>query len=179
MPGHGLDLEARCWQAIAQPRRRPSSRARLRGRRGALRRCMGWRASRWATEICQERSRCCCGRSRGGMIGRHSGCWPWCMPEWEGWRTQWNICLRGRSYSPSMRSPIALAQVYSQMGRMQDAIREQKTVVTLVRGLADDWNDLGVMEAQAGDKAAARRDLEHALQLEPGNKAAQANLRRL
>ncbi len=73
----------------------------------------------------------------------------------------------------------ALAQVYRQMGRMQDAIREQKTVVTLVRGLADDWNDLGVMEAQAGDKAAARRDLEHALQLEPGNKAAQANLRRL
>jgi Flp pilus assembly protein TadD len=73
----------------------------------------------------------------------------------------------------------ALAQVYSQMGRMQDAIREQKTVVTLVQGLADDWNDLGVMEAQAGDKAAARRDLEHALQLEPGNKAAQANLRRL
>jgi tetratricopeptide (TPR) repeat protein len=73
----------------------------------------------------------------------------------------------------------ALAQVYSQMGRMQDAIREQKTVVTLVRGLADDWNDLGVMEAQAGDKAAARRDLEHALQLDPGNKAAQANLRKL
>jgi Flp pilus assembly protein TadD/mono/diheme cytochrome c family protein len=73
----------------------------------------------------------------------------------------------------------ALAQVYSQMGRMQDAIREQKTVVTLVQGLADDWNDLGVMEAQAGDKAAARRDLEHALQLEPENKAAQANLRRL
>jgi Flp pilus assembly protein TadD len=73
----------------------------------------------------------------------------------------------------------ALAQVYSQMGRMQDAIREQKIVVTLAGGMADDWNDLGVMEAQAGDKAAARRDLEHALQLEPENKAAQANLRRL
>lgn len=73
----------------------------------------------------------------------------------------------------------ALAQVWRQMGRMQDAIREQKTVTTLVPELADDWNDLGVMEAQAGDKSAARSDLERALQLEPGNKAAQANLRRL
>ncbi|GAC1647030.1 MAG: hypothetical protein NVS9B15_05460 [Acidobacteriaceae bacterium] len=73
----------------------------------------------------------------------------------------------------------ALAQVYGQMGRMQDAIREQKIVVMLVPGIADDWNDLGAMEAQGGDKVAARRDLEHALQLEPGNKTAQANLSKL
>lgn len=73
----------------------------------------------------------------------------------------------------------ALAQVYGQLGRLQDAIQEQKTVTTLVPGLADDWNDLGVLEARAGDKAGARRDLEHALQLAPGNQAAQANLRRL
>jgi Flp pilus assembly protein TadD len=73
----------------------------------------------------------------------------------------------------------ALAQVYGQMGRMEDAIREQKTVVRLVPGAANDWNDLGAMEARAGDKVAARRDLEHALQIEPGNAAAAANLRKL
>ena len=88
--------------------------------------------------------------------------------------------LEWRKLRPMDAEPHrALAQVYSQMGRMQDAIQEQKVVVTLVREAADDWNDLGVMEAQAGDKAAARRDLEHALQLEPDNKAAQANLSKL
>lgn len=39
-------------------------------------------------------------------------------------------------------------------------------------------NDLGVIEARTGDLTAARRDLEHALRLEPGNEAVRANLRK-
>lgn len=53
----------------------------------------------------------------------------------------------------------ALAQVYSQMGRKLDAVREQRVVVKLSPQNAGDWNDLGVMEAQAGDKSQARLDL--------------------
>jgi Flp pilus assembly protein TadD len=73
----------------------------------------------------------------------------------------------------------ALAQVYGQMGQLGDAVREQKAVVALVPDSAGDWNDLGAMEARAGDKVAARRDLEHALRLDPGNEAAKANLAKL
>jgi Flp pilus assembly protein TadD len=51
--------------------------------------------------------------------------------------------------------------------------------VTLAPESANDWNDLGAMEAKAGDKAAARRDFEHALQLQPANAAAQSNLKKL
>ncbi len=72
----------------------------------------------------------------------------------------------------------ALAQVYSQIGRKSDAIWEQRRVIALAPQSAGDWNDLGVMEAQAGDLARARQDLQHALQIEPGNQAVQANLRR-
>ncbi len=72
----------------------------------------------------------------------------------------------------------ALAQVYGQLTKRTEAIAEQEIVVRLAPGSAGDWNDLGVMEAQAGDRAAARRDLQHALQIEPGNAAAQANLKR-
>jgi Flp pilus assembly protein TadD len=42
-----------------------------------------------------------------------------------------------------------------------------------------DWNDLGVLEARLGDKAAAHREFEHALALEPNNQAALNNLRHL
>jgi Flp pilus assembly protein TadD len=72
----------------------------------------------------------------------------------------------------------ALAQMYSQLGRTSDAIREQKIVITLSPTNAGDWNDLGVIEARTGDLAAARRDFEHALQLDPGNEAVRANLRK-
>ena len=81
--------------------------------------------------------------------------------------------------SPTDAEPHrALAQVYSQLGRKLDALREQKVVVTLSPDNAGDWNDLGVMEAQAGDTPEARRDLQHALQLDPGNEAIRANLRK-
>jgi Flp pilus assembly protein TadD len=70
----------------------------------------------------------------------------------------------------------ALAQVYSQLGRGQDALKEQRTVVKLAPEDAGDWNDLAVMEARAGDRAQAKLDLEHAIQLDPNNEAIRANL---
>jgi Flp pilus assembly protein TadD len=73
----------------------------------------------------------------------------------------------------------ALAQVYAQMGQMPDAVREQKTVVTLSPKTASDWSDLGVMEAEAGNRSAAKNDFEHALKLDPALEAAKANLSKL
>jgi Flp pilus assembly protein TadD len=73
----------------------------------------------------------------------------------------------------------ALAQVYAQVGQPQEALREQRLVVQLAAENAGDWNDLGVMEAEAGDKAAARRAFLRALQFDPGNAAAKANLGKL
>ncbi len=88
--------------------------------------------------------------------------------------------LAWQRLQPSDAEPHrALAQVYSQLGRLSDALREQTQVVTLAPGSTADWNDLGVLEAQSGDKLAARRALEHALALDPENKAAKANLQRL
>ena len=84
-----------------------------------------------------------------------------------------------QTLSPADAEPHrALAQVYSQLGRRLDAVREQKMVVKLLPDNAGDWNDLGVMEAQAGDKSQARVDLQHALQLDPENEAIRANLRK-
>jgi Flp pilus assembly protein TadD len=73
----------------------------------------------------------------------------------------------------------ALAQVYAQMGQMPDALREQRMVVTLSPKAASDWSDLGVMEAEAGNKAAAKRDFEHALELDSTLEAAKSNLSKL
>ena len=72
----------------------------------------------------------------------------------------------------------ALAQVYGQLGRSVEALGEQRRVLELNPGSAGDWNDLGVMEARAGDKAAAREDFERALAIEPGNEQARRNLGR-
>jgi Flp pilus assembly protein TadD len=44
---------------------------------------------------------------------------------------------------------------------------------------ADDWNNLGVLEAGAGRIAEAREDFRHALQLAPDHAQARANLERL
>lgn len=70
----------------------------------------------------------------------------------------------------------ALAQVLSQMGRGAEALREQQQVVALALRDANDWNDLGVMEARAGDKVAARRDFLRALEINPGLTEARGNL---
>jgi Flp pilus assembly protein TadD len=79
----------------------------------------------------------------------------------------------------SVESHRALAQVYGQMDRGDEAVREQKLVVTMEPKNADDWNDLGVMEAGVGDKLSARRAFERALELAPGHAAAKANLAKL
>jgi Flp pilus assembly protein TadD len=73
----------------------------------------------------------------------------------------------------------ALAQVYRSQQQLLDAIAEQHIVVTLDSAHASDWNDLGALEAMAGDRAAARRDFQQALKLEPNNQAARANLAKM
>jgi len=73
----------------------------------------------------------------------------------------------------------ALAQVLAQLTRLSEALLEEKIVVKLQPDSAGDWNDLGVMEARAGDKVAARREFDRALKIEPGNRAAVENLKRL
>ena len=73
----------------------------------------------------------------------------------------------------------ALAQVYLQLTRLTDALAEQRLVLRLEPKSASDWNDLGVIEARAGDRTAARQAFEHALTLEPNNPEAQRNLNRL
>jgi Flp pilus assembly protein TadD len=70
----------------------------------------------------------------------------------------------------------ALAQVYSQLGRGMEAVREQQVVIGLLPQSAMDWNDLGMLEARAGDLVGARRALEHGLAIEPQNATLQANL---
>ena len=73
----------------------------------------------------------------------------------------------------------ALAAVYGALGRPADALNEQSIVVKLAPERPADWNDLGVMEARAGDRIAARRAFEHALTLDPANQVARNNLGRL
>jgi Flp pilus assembly protein TadD len=73
----------------------------------------------------------------------------------------------------------ALAQVYNQLSQPTEALREQRSVVALAASNASDWNDLGVMEARAGNSAAARKDFNHALELDPTLAAARTNLSKL
>jgi tetratricopeptide (TPR) repeat protein/mono/diheme cytochrome c family protein len=73
----------------------------------------------------------------------------------------------------------ALAQVYLQLTRLAEALAEQRLVLRLAPNSASDWNDLGVIEARAGDRTAARQSFEHALTLDPTNPEAQRNLHRL
>jgi Flp pilus assembly protein TadD len=90
-------------------------------------------------------------------------------------------CLKAwQALAPTDPDPRrALAQVYEQMGQSADAIREQRAVLALAPRSASDWSDLGVMEARGGDRTAAKRDFEHALQLDPTLEAAKANLGKL
>jgi Flp pilus assembly protein TadD len=87
---------------------------------------------------------------------------------------------RWQSLAPTDPEPHrALAQVYMQLEDLPDAIREQTAVVRLLPSSSNDWSDLGVMQARAGDKPAARHSLEEALRLDPTNHAAQNNLAKL
>jgi Flp pilus assembly protein TadD len=72
-----------------------------------------------------------------------------------------------------------LAQLYSQMGQLPDAISEQSAALAIDPANADDWNNLGVFHARNGDKASARKAFERALALNPQHSAARANLARL
>ncbi len=71
-----------------------------------------------------------------------------------------------------------LADLYAAERRFAEAIVEQKTALTLDPG-PDGWNNLGVLEARAGDQAAARRDFTQALALDPAHTAARNNLAHL
>jgi Flp pilus assembly protein TadD len=72
-----------------------------------------------------------------------------------------------------------LSQALSATGDLQSAIAEQKDALRLQANDADGWNNLGVLEAQAGSNAAAREDFRHALQIAPDHAQAKANLERL
>ncbi len=49
-------------------------------------------------------------------------------------------------------------------GNCKQAIAERKAALHLRANDADDWNNLGVLEARAGKIAEAREDFRHALQ---------------
>jgi Flp pilus assembly protein TadD len=65
------------------------------------------------------------------------------------------------------------------MGRLPEALREQRAAVALAPQSASDFNDLGVMEAEAGNAAEARKAFTRALALDPALEAADANLKKL
>ena len=72
-----------------------------------------------------------------------------------------------------------LAQVLAQIDQVGESIREQQAGLTLYGNNADDWNFLGELYVRAKQTAAARKAFERALQLNPENAAARANLSRL
>jgi len=72
-----------------------------------------------------------------------------------------------------------LSQALAATGDLEQAIEEQKTALHLAGNDADGWNNLGVLEAQAGKNAEARADFLHALQIAPDHTQARANLGRL
>jgi Flp pilus assembly protein TadD len=82
--------------------------------------------------------------------------------------------------SPASPEPHrALAQLLSQMKRPSEAVAEQQLVVTMAANSANDWNDLGVLLARAGQKTAAAEAFHRALEIDPAFAAALANLDRL
>jgi Flp pilus assembly protein TadD len=72
-----------------------------------------------------------------------------------------------------------LSQALASTGQLQQAIAERKAALHLRPNDADDWNNLGVLEARAGKIAEAREDFRHALQLVPDHAQARANLEHL
>jgi Flp pilus assembly protein TadD len=65
------------------------------------------------------------------------------------------------------------------MGQLADAIKEQDIVLSINPRNADDWNNLGVLQARAGETKSARIAFEHALALNPQLNAARSNLSHL
>jgi Flp pilus assembly protein TadD len=72
-----------------------------------------------------------------------------------------------------------LAQALAGTGQFEQAIAEQKAALRLRQNNADDWNDLGVLEARAGKITEAREDFLHALRLVPDHAQARNNLQHL
>jgi Flp pilus assembly protein TadD len=72
-----------------------------------------------------------------------------------------------------------LVALYGAQGALPEAIREQRTLLAKDGSNPNDWNDLGVLLARSDDRVEAAKSFEHALVLEPGHAAAQANLSRL
>ena len=69
-----------------------------------------------------------------------------------------------------------LSQVIEATGDLRQAIAEQREALRLNASDADGWNNLGVLEARAGNSSSAREDFEHALRIAPDHAAAKANL---
>jgi Flp pilus assembly protein TadD len=72
-----------------------------------------------------------------------------------------------------------LAQALAGTGQFDQAIAEQKAALRLRENNADDWNDLGVLEARAGKISEAREAFLHALRLVPDHAQARNNLQHL
>jgi Flp pilus assembly protein TadD len=72
-----------------------------------------------------------------------------------------------------------LAQALAGTGQFDQAIAEQKAALRLRENNADDWNDLGVLEARAGKITEAREAFLHALRLVPDHAQARNNLQHL
>jgi Flp pilus assembly protein TadD/mono/diheme cytochrome c family protein len=72
-----------------------------------------------------------------------------------------------------------LSQALDAASHPEEALVEARLAVKLNAGDADGWNNLGVMEARAGSREAARSAFEHALQIQPDHAQAKANLARL
>ncbi len=90
---------------------------------------------------------------------------------------QLNAALRLSPDDPQVHA--MLSQVNEATGDLRQAIVEQQQALRLNASDADGWNNLGVLEARAGNSAAAREDFEHALQIAPDHAAAKANLARV
>jgi Flp pilus assembly protein TadD len=78
--------------------------------------------------------------------------------------------------NPDLHAQLSQALASRQLG---PAIAERTTALHLRADDADDWNNLGVLEARAGRIGEAREDFLRALQLVPKHAQARSNLQRL
>ena len=94
--------------------------------------------------------------------------------------TRWCSCARPSRLSPANPDLHALlSQALASTGQLEQAIAERKAALRLRANNADDWNNLGVLEARAGRITEAREDFLHALQLAPDHAQARNNLQHL